>query len=103
MEKTKQEVKEELAKLQALLPEVRTYVPRTGFGDSNVDYIKAEIKALERGWDEDDAYDYFDDDDDRRKLDGALSAIQWRDGTAEDNEVPSDGWKSLIEYRKERA
>lgn len=101
MKKTADEVAAEVAALKAIRPQVVKVVPRTAFGDSNVDSIDAEIKALEKGWTDDDAYDTYDSDSesDSRKRNSALDAIAWRDGESEDDEAPSKGWQDLIASR----
>ncbi len=99
----------ELKRLKDLIP------PTTLFGESNLDAITAEITALERGWDEDDAEDEYPTspegvidqigedaagdeeriaDENRRLVDCVCCVIQWREG--ESDEKPSDGWLPLV-------
>ncbi len=100
----------ELKRLAPLIP------AQTAFGDSNEEAIRAEIAALERLWDEDDAHDAYptdadavkdqldpdmdDDEADRiaaenqHALDAAVNAIYWRMGDSTD--VPSAGWRGLV-------
>lgn len=91
--KTVAEVKAEIEKLREMKPTVRQF---SMFGDDHHKSIDAQIKVLERGFDEDDVYDRYDDR--TNSQDSALEAAWWRSG--DENYVedgpPSDQWKGLV-------
>ena len=85
------EIKAEIEKLRALLDKVADL---TAFRESNHADINAQIRALERRWTEDDAWDYFETLDEDREVGAAIEAILWM---REENEqtAPSAGWEDL--------
>lgn len=93
--KTDDAINKEILNLKKMKPTVRRF---TDFGDDNWLVIDAQIAALERGYDHDEAYDAFpteSDDEDPIELNGALEAIDWMN-EEKDSETPSDGWSSLV-------
>lgn len=112
-EATPEEIHAEIAELTRLRPLIP---PHTLFGDDNLAYIDAEIRALKEEMNESDVMDAFypldgssfpDSEDPEtqaayvnadkgRSCDvesAARSAIEWRDGHSADK--PSDGWRPL--------
>jgi hypothetical protein len=93
--KTDKIIKAEITKLKKMKPNVRHY---DAFGGNNWDVIDAQLTALERRYDRDEAYDNFPteyDDQEPRELNGALEAIDWMTDEA-GSETPSDGWSTLV-------
>lgn len=102
MKPNKKQVEEEVKKLKELKPLV---IPRSFFGDSNIDAIQAQIDTLEMEWDEDKIYNRFGDGErDMHVRNAALSALEWKNtGKTEDGDElsPSDGWKDLVKKKGE--
>lgn len=101
MQKSQDEVTQEIEKLRVMLPKVR---PFTMFGDNNRYAIEAQIEALETEMDDDDIFAKLEEEDldgelvgewPQHTVDAALSAAQWRDGDEE--MCPSESWKDLVQ------
>ena len=60
------------------------------FGDDNRGAIRAQIRVLREGMDEDEIHDEWDEDDEHYIFDSAVGAAQWMDG--EDYMKPSEDW-----------
>jgi hypothetical protein len=100
---TTEQVREVVAKLKELKPRIRQF---TYFGDDNRAAIQAQIDVLERGMDEDEVYDRWDDGErDMHVRNSALSALQWYEtGEIEDADGENDlaeGWESLVAEPKD--
>jgi hypothetical protein len=87
---SKQRVKDEIAKLKELKPNVRHY---TIFGDDNWKGVDAVIRVLEEGMEESQVWDRFDPEN-TSEFSPACAAAKWLKGEIEDDESPnpSDGW-----------
>jgi hypothetical protein len=98
MKPTEDEVKAEIARLKEMKPKVRR---KTAFGDDNWEKIDAQIRVLEEDMDEDAIYAAWGDDNDpEHNLDlihNAREAREWLDGVETPPELPSDGWKGLVQ------
>lgn len=93
--KTHAAIDEEILKLKKMKPTVRHF---DAFGSDHWLVIDAQVVALERRYDHDEAYVEFpteSEDEDPIELNGALDAIDWmRD--EDGSEVPSSEWLSLV-------
>ncbi len=90
---TPAQVKDEIAKLKKMKPNVRM---TSNFGDNHHDAIDAQLDVLEEGLDNDEIYDRFEDGP-QNVLDAALEAMGWMDGGSYgEGERPSKEWKSLL-------
>lgn len=92
--KTKEQIEDAIKKLIEVKPSVRRY---SFFGDDNWKKIDAQILVLERGLDEDQIYDRYDD---RDVLNDALIAYQWMNDLPiedldEEIETLADMWSGL--------
>jgi hypothetical protein len=76
------------AEIVALKRAIKFVPSRTAFGQSNIEYIKTQIAALEGEIDTDS--DEFYEQDDRSQM-AANDAIDWMNGDSE--EAPSVGWE----------
>lgn len=92
-----EEIKEEIAALKAIRPNVRR---QSVFGDDHHDAIDGQIDVLENFWDESDIWDRCDNaaEDEpyaaENVRDSMLEASQWLH--EETDERPSEGWKELV-------
>lgn len=92
--KTKEQIEDAIKKLIEVKSSVRRY---SFFGDDNWKKIDAQILVLERGLDEDQIYDRYDD---RDVLNDALVAYQWMNDLPiedldEEIETLADMWSGL--------
>src|SRR6187402_668686 len=86
----KSEIAEELRALFALADVIPS---STGFGQSNIDAIRAQIMVIELHMTRDEDIDEFEDGDDYT-LSAVLNLLDWLSG--DDDERPSADWLNLI-------
>lgn len=87
-----EDIQTEITKLEELKDKVPA---KTGFGESNIEAIEAQIEALRENLEEDDVEDRYDAGDfTERQRDNALEAIGWRNEDEDDS--PSKGWEHLV-------
>lgn len=91
--KNKEVIQKEIDGLREIKPKVRHY---SAFGDDNWKQIEAQIETLERGYDEDDIYNRYENPD---VLNSALQAYQWaNDMPIEDSDTDNlvESWGVLV-------
>ena len=87
----------EIQKLKEMKQKVRE---TSAFGDNNRDAIDAQIVVLEGRMMEDEIYERFGEEADgfaQNVLDSALDALEYLDGNAAGDEIPSSSWASLVQ------
>ena len=88
--RSSEEINKEVDALEALLPKVK---PKSVFGDDNLAAIRAQIRVLREGMNEDGIYGEWDDD--RYILENAVFASDW--ATEDEDQSPSKEWSALVE------
>jgi hypothetical protein len=92
MKPTKKQIKQEVAKLKDLAPNIRQH---SAFGDDNRAQIEAQIDVLEHDLYNDDIFETYDHSGVGEEiLDAALSARDWLDGYGETKTLSED-WEGL--------
>jgi hypothetical protein len=89
--RTEKEIKAEIAALLAIKenPKFRRY---SGFGDDHFKAIDIQVSVLERGYDQDDVDERYENSDQHSI---ASDTVRWREGEEVD-EGPVEGWQVLI-------
>ncbi len=91
--KSDKQIKEEIAKLEEMKPNVRR---SSSFGDDHHEAIDAQVEVLKEQLDNDEIYDRFEDGP-QNVLDAALEAMGWMDGGSYgEGERPSKNWAELV-------
>ncbi len=86
--KTQGEIKKALDELREIRPNVR---PTTGFGESNLDALDAQIKVLEEAMDEDEIWrEWPEEIEDERVRLCALDAWRWVKGEGDIENLAAD-------------
>lgn len=92
------QIKAEIARLKEIQPRVRRF---SNFGDDHHAAIDAQLRALEEGWDENDCWDAWPEEEfqESNERTAAMDAVWWM---REQNnaEAPSKSWRELAAPKK---
>ncbi len=96
MKPTREQVQEEIKKLQEMKPKVQR---TTLFGDNNHAAIDADIDVLKHDLSTDDIYDAYED---MHVADSALYARAWLDGDEDEPPSGPECWGGLVREKKRK-
>jgi len=82
--KTKKEIEKQIEALKTVRPKI---VPKSTFGEDNLERLDAQVAVLEKLMDDEDIWDRWDDED---IISHALDARRWLEGYGDIEDLAED-------------